>query len=142
VNPGETQLPITGGSSSFVGQEELELQDPSQWNGQDFGWGVHDVYVVSDFMDLYFNGPQLFSGPVISPTAVSGSYTVQEAWYGFSARYFNGVGYSEVVLNGWPRDLRCGLAGRLNGASIDRRAMTITNSEVFSAGLQNETVYE
>src|SRR5215471_15344383 len=105
-NSGETQLPTAGGSytngstAPLVGLKQLVLTDPSIWNGQDLGFGVHDVYFVGDFLELDFNNPQLFSFPTSAPTLSPNSFLVQEAWYGFSARYYNGTGYSTVVLNG------------------------------------------
>jgi len=105
-NSGETQLPTAGGSYTdgstvpLADLEQLVLTDPSAWNGQDLGFGVHDVYFTGDFLELDFNGPQLYGGTTDAPTLSPTSFPVQESWYGFSARYFNGVGYSTVVLNG------------------------------------------
>lgn len=104
-NSGETQLPTAGGSYtngstvSLAGLEQLVLTDPTVWNGQDFGFGVHDVYFTGDFLELDFNGPELFTPPTSAPTLDTGTYSVEESWYGFSARYYNGTGYSTVVLD-------------------------------------------
>ncbi len=106
-NAGETELGTTGGSytdgsttTPLGSPGQMQLTIPAQWNGQDFGFGVYNVYTAGDFLELDFNGPQLFSGPTNAPIFSTTSVTGQEAWYGFSARYYNGVGYSTVVLDG------------------------------------------
>src|SRR4051812_28812142 len=62
-NSGETQLPTVGGyytignlTVALSSLEQLIFTDPTVWNGQDFGFGIHDVYFAGDFMDLEFNG--------------------------------------------------------------------------------------
>ncbi len=108
-NSGETQIPTTGGSytngavtASFSGLEQLILTDPAVWNGQNFGFGVHDIYAVGDFMEFDFNGPQLFTGATSAPSLSGGSFQIQQALYGFSSRYLGvgASGYSVANLAG------------------------------------------
>jgi hypothetical protein len=104
-NSGETVLPSAGGSYTNGAatvpvsvSEQLILLDPSVWNGEDFAFAAHDVFIAGDFLELHFNGPQLFSGPTSAPIVSSGSFQVQQAWYGWSGRYFGVDGCCSTAL--------------------------------------------
>lgn len=108
-NSTRADLPTTGGSYSDGGVtrpisafEQLTITDPAFWNGQNFGFGVHDVFVAGDFLALYFNGPALFTGSTSAPMLSAGTFVGQEAWYGYSGQYL-GAGpsnYSYAQLAG------------------------------------------
>jgi hypothetical protein len=78
--------------------EQLILLDPSVWNGEDFAFAAHDIFVAGDFLELHFNGAQLFTGPTSAPIVSGGSFQVQQAWYGWSARYFGVDGCCSTAL--------------------------------------------